>query len=361
VTAAGAVILAGGFGTRLRPLTLARAKPVVPLLNRPFLAYQLALLRQHDVNDVILSCSYRVDDVRAAVGDAGGLGVHLTYVVEPEPLGTGGGVRYAIEAAGAAGSRPFFVLNGDVLTDVDLTAMRRFHDTHGARATLFLTRVPDPRQYGLVEVAPDGRLRGFREKPETAAEITTDTINAGVYLMDAALLRGIPSGRPVSIEREVFPQLIADETPCFGWIGPAYWRDIGTPAAYRDAQVDLLEGRVRTPLAPPGERRDGAWLAADAAVAAGAVVAPAVVGAGARVEAGARVGPRAVIGAGCRIGSGARVEDAVLWERVEVGPGAALQGCVLAADVRVGSDAEVGWDVVLESGAVIPDHTRLSR
>src|SRR3989440_3644683 len=175
-----AVILAGGRGTRLRPLTLARAKPVVPLLNRPFLAYQLALLRAHGVSDVVLACSYRVEDVRAALGDAEHLGVGLRYVVEDAPLGTGGGVRNAADLV----SGTLFVLNGDILTDADLTAMQRLHENSGSRTTLFLQSVPDPRQYGLVETDASGRLRRFREKPTADDEITTSTVNAGIYLID---------------------------------------------------------------------------------------------------------------------------------------------------------------------------------
>jgi len=223
-----AVILAGGQGTRLRPLTLERAKPVVPLLNRPLLAYQLALLRAHGVSDVVLACSYRVDDVRAALGDAEHLGVRLRYVVEREPLGTGGGVRNASDLV----SGSLFVLNGDILTDADLTAMRRLHETSGSRTTIFLQPVPDPRQYGLVEADESGRLLGFREKPTADEEITTNTINAGIYLIDAPLLARIPRARASSIEREFFPALIADGIPCFGWCPTAYWRDIGTPSAY---------------------------------------------------------------------------------------------------------------------------------
>src|SRR3989475_1792132 len=169
-----AVILAGGQGTRLRPLTLERAKPVVPLLNRPFLAYQLALLRQHGVTDVILACSYRVDDVRSALGEAEHLGVRLRYVIESEPLGTGGGIRNAADLARGA----VWVLNGDVLTDADLSAMRGFHEAHGSRTTIFLIRMPDPRPYGLLDTAPDGRLQPFRRQPAPDQPIATYTINA---------------------------------------------------------------------------------------------------------------------------------------------------------------------------------------
>jgi mannose-1-phosphate guanylyltransferase len=346
---AQAVILAGGRGTRLRPLTLARAKPVVPLLNRPFLAYQIALLRQHGVTDVILSCSYRVEDVRQALGDARDLGVTLRYVVEGEPLGTGGGIKNAADLARGT----IFALNGDVLTDADLTAMRAFHAARGSRVTIFLTPVPDPRAYGLVETAADGRLLRFREKPAPGEAIATNMINAGVYLIDASLLDRIPAGRAVSIEREFFPGVIADGIPSFGWSAPAYWRDIGNPVAYRAAQIDLLAGRVKTALAPAGESRGGSWVHPTAATAAARLDPPSLVGAGASLGPGAEVGPHAVIGPGCAIGAGARVQRSVLWERVQVGDAAVLRDCVVGAGATIGARADIGAGVVLESGAVV--------
>lgn len=344
-----AVILAGGQGTRLRPLTLSRAKPVVPLLNRPFLAYQIALLRQHGVTDIILSCSYRVDDVRRALGDAHALGVTLRYVVEEEPLGTGGGVRNAADLARGT----VFVLNGDVLTDADLSAMRTLHETRGSRVTIFLTPVENPRAYGLVETAADGRLLRFREKPGPDEPLTTNMINAGVYLIDAPLLARIPTGRMVSIEREFFPAVIDDGVPSFGWSAPAYWRDIGNPGAYHAAQIDLLDGRVATRLTPAGELWNGSWV--DAAATADAnLEGPSVLGVEVRLEPAAHVGPHAVIGPGSVIGARARVRRAVLWERVRVGEEAVLGDCVVGADAVIGARAEVSEGVVLESGAVVP-------
>jgi NDP-sugar pyrophosphorylase family protein len=353
-----AVILAGGEGTRLRPLTLERAKPVVPILNRPFLAYQLALLRSHGVSDVVLACSYRVADVRAALGNGERLGVRLRYAVEDAPLGTGGGVRNAADLV----SGTLYVLNGDVLTDADLTAMRRLHEARGSRTTIYLQPVPDPRQYGLVETDASGRLRGFREKPTTEAEITTNTINAGVYLIDATLLERIPLDHASSIEREFFPALIADGVPCFGWCPTAYWRDIGTLAAYRAAQTDLLEGRAVMPLSPPGQPRDGSWIDSDGTVEPGArIVAPSVVGAGTVLGARCRVGPRAVIGEHSRIGPDVHIEGAILWERVDVGAGAVLRNCVIGAGAKIGAGARVGPEIALESGAVVPEGATLVR
>jgi mannose-1-phosphate guanylyltransferase len=328
---------------------------VVPLLNRPFLAYQLALLRHHGVADVILACSYRVDDVRQALGDGAAFGVRLRYVVEREPLGTGGGIRNAADLTRGT----VVVLNGDVLTDVDLGAMGRFHSERGSRTTIFLRAVEDPRPYGLVETSRDGRVRAFREKPTTPEEITTNTINAGIYLIDAALLARIPPARVVSVEREFFPGLVADGLPTFGWIAEPYWRDIGSPAAYHAAQIDLLAGRVQTPLAPPGRVTDGSWLGEDVRVQADAQIhAPSVLGHGVELAAGARVGPRTVLGARCYIGPGARVEGAVLWDDVTVGSGALLRDCVVGAEVKIGAQAEVGAGVILEPGAVIPERAR---
>ena len=330
----------------------------MPLLTRPFLAYQLSLLREHGVTDVVLACSYRVDDVRTALGEAEHLGVRLRYVIEAEPLGTGGGVRNAADLT----SGTVFVLNGDILTDVDLSAMRDFHEARDSRTTIYLTRAADPRQYGLVETQADGRLLRFREKPAGDEPITVDTINAGVYLIDAALLGRIPTDRAVSIEREFFPALIEEGVPCYGWSATAYWRDIGSPAAYREAQLDLLAGMARSALPPPGDRRDDCWVDASARVAADArLEGPSVVAAGVELESKAHVGPLCVVGERGRVGRGARIEGSILWERVDVGAGAVLRDCVIGADVHIGADVEIGPGVVLESGAVIPDHTRLTR
>jgi mannose-1-phosphate guanylyltransferase len=325
---------------------------VVPLLNRPFLAYQLALLRQHGITDVTLACAYRVEDLHAALGDRVE-GTRLRYAVESQPLGTGGGVLHAV---GRTRDR-IVVLNGDILTDADLGAMMAFHEACGARVTLLLVRVADPSAYGLVETRDDGRLAGFREKPAPGEAAAGDTVNAGVYILEGEVLEHMPAGRPVSIEREFFPGLIAAGVPCYGWCPPSpwYWRDIGSPLAYRAAQMDLLDGRVRTPLPPPGRRVAAGWVGDGVEVDPSAtLVGPVVLGAGARIGPGATVGPRVVLGAGCRIGAGARLTEAVLWEAVEVGAAAVVTQCVLAAGARIGAGAVVGAGVTLPAGAVVP-------
>jgi mannose-1-phosphate guanylyltransferase len=305
------------------------------------------MLARHGVTDVVLSCSYMVDAVRAAMGDGATWGVRLAYAVEPDPLGTGGGVRNAVGPDGGL----VLVLNGDVLTGADLSAMRAFHADRGAQVSIYLTRVADPTQYGLVETDTRGRILAFTEKPD-AGRVTTDTINAGVYLIARPLLARIAPGRPVSIEREFFPGLLAEGVPCYGWISPSYWLDIGSPAKYRQAQVDLLEGRVAGPA--PGGVGPRVAVAPEAAI-----VEPVAIGPGSRIETGARVGPAAVLGPGCVVGAGARVAGAVAWEQVEIGPGATLCDCIVGARVRIGRGAHVGPGVVLESGRSVPEGVRL--
>jgi len=336
-------------------LTLTTPKPVVPLLNVPFIAYQLALLRQHAITDVVLSCSYMVDEIRRVMGDGAAHGVRLRYAVEEEPLGTAGGVRNAVDLVGGL----VVVLNGDILADPDLSAMLRFHAERRSRATLYLTRVPDPSQYGLVELEADGRIRSFVEKPPPG-RATVDTVNAGVYALDRAVVAAIPPGRAVSIERETFPGLLRDGVPFFGWVSGAYWLDIGSPAKYRQGQLDLLGGKVATPVKPAGARPDGRSIGPGAHVAPDAVVAaPCVIGAGARLLPGCRVGPHTVLGDRCEVGAGARVEGAVLWDDVTVGPGAVLRDCIVGAGARIGAGAHLGSTAVLEASAVVPARARM--
>ena len=328
---------------------------MVPLLNVPFLAYQLALLRRHGITDVVLSCSYMVDEVRRIMGDGTAHGVRLRYAVETDPLGTAGGIRNAVDLVRDL----VVVLNGDILADPDLTAMLAFHAARGSHATIYLTRVPDPSQYGLVELDADSRIESFVEKPEPG-RATADTINAGAYVLHRAVVAAIPTGRAVSIERETFPSLLRDRVPFYGWISESYWLDIGSPTKYRQGQLDLLAGRVATDVAPPGSRTDGVRMAPGARVAPDAtLVAPCVIGAGTRIESGARVGPNAVLGAGCVVGSGARVEGAILWDAVTVGPNAALQDCIVGSHVEIGAGAQLGVTAVVEGRTAVPANARL--
>jgi NDP-sugar pyrophosphorylase family protein len=284
------------------------------------------------------------------LGDGRDLGVKLRYAVEAEPLGTAGGVRNAADLTDGN----LMVLNGDVLTDVDLTAMLRFHEASGARASIYLTPVEDPTPYGLVETDASGRILRFLEKPERE-QITTNTINAGIYLLDRKLLELIPRGQAVSMEREFFPDLLARQVPFFGFVARAYWRDIGNLEQYRRAHVDLLKGAVATPLTPAGTRRDDVWFGEGVSLAASARVAgPSVLGSGVTLEAETSVGPFTVIGNGVSVGRGSRLEGAILWDEVRVGQGAVLRECIVGSGAQIGAGAHVGPGGVVAENDVVP-------
>lgn len=356
MTPVQAVILAGGLGTRLRPLTLERPKPIVPLLNVPFLCYQLGLLDAHGVHDVILSVSHRPEVIRAAMAREPLGAVRLRDVVEPDPLGTAGGVRNAADLVDGR----VVVLNGDVLTDLDLSAMLAAHEARGAAATIYLTPVENPTAYGLVELEPDGRVRRFLEKPGWD-EVTTNTINAGVYVLERELLELIPKGQPHSMEREFFPLLLERGVPFYGFVSAGYWLDIGTPAKYLQAQQDLLARRLQAYVGPSGREGPEGWIHPTATVAPSARIrGPVAIGPASRVEAGATVGPGVVLGAGCRIGTGAQVETAVLWEEVEVGAAARLAGCLVGRGASIGAHARVTPGAVLGDGARLADYSRVA-
>jgi NDP-sugar pyrophosphorylase family protein len=348
-----AVILAGGEGTRLRPLTLRLPKPVVPVVDRPFLRHQLDLLERVGVTDIVFSVAYQPERIRAVFGDGRSLGRRIHYAIEAVPLGTGGAVKNA---------EPYLddltiVFNGDVLTDVDLPAAVRAHRDSGARATLVLAPVPNPAAYGLVETDGTGRVRSFIEKPTDPSQITTDTINAGIYILDTTSLSLMPAGENHSIERAFFPALLHRGDHVQAWIHRGYWIDIGTPEKYLQVHRDILRGRF--PVELDGERRQGGWVHRDAAVDPGArLEGPFYVGAGCRIDADAHVGPDAVLTGGVSVAKGAWVRDSVVWERTEVAELASVEGALLAANVRVGRQARVSPGAVLGEGTVLSDHSR---
>jgi NDP-sugar pyrophosphorylase family protein len=351
-----AVILAGGMGTRLRPLTLSRPKPVVPLLNVPFLHHQLAFLGAHGIPDVILSVSHMPDVIRSVMGDGAAAGVRLRYVVESEPLGTAGGVRNAADLVEGR----VVVLNGDILTDVDLGAMLAAHEARRAKATIFLTPVENPTAYGLVELEQDGRVHRFLEKPGWD-EVTTNTINAGIYVLERELLDLIPKNQTYSMEREFFPSLLERRVPFLGHVPRAYWLDIGTAAKYLQAHQDLLDRLVQSPVTPPGRPVQEGWVDPGAELHSTARLrAPVVIGPGCRLEQDVVVGPGVVLGAGCRLERGVQAESAVLWEDVAVGAGARLHGCLVGRGCRIGAHAELAGGSVLGDGSALSDYSRFA-
>jgi mannose-1-phosphate guanylyltransferase len=347
-----AVILAGGEGTRLRPLTLHTPKPVVPVVDRPFLRHQIDLLGQAGIRDVIFSIAYQPDRVRSVFGDGGALGARIVYAVEESPLGTGGAVKNAEPHLDSV----TVVLNGDVLTDLDLSAVIAAHKRQGAAATLVLTPVPNPSAYGLVETDSTGRVLRFIEKPE-AREITTDTINAGIYVLETSTLSLMPPGKNLSIERFFFPALIARGDRVMAHIHICYWIDIGTPEKYQEVSRDILSGRF--PVRLEGRSVGGGIAHEGAEVDPGAhLLAPFYVGPGCRVEAGATLGPGAVLVADVTLARGARVTDSVLWSGCVVEGDAQVEGALLGAKVRIGRHARVGRGAVLGEGSVLTDFSR---
>lgn len=336
-----AVVLVGGEGKRLRPLTLTQPKPAISLVDRPFIRYMVDWLGHHGIEEVVMACGFKAEGLRAALGDSvpGGPAIH--YVEEDEPLGTAGPVRLAADK-GLLGDR-FMVLNGDVLTDLDLTALQKQHEESGAVLSLALHPVDDPTSYGLVRRKEDGEVLGFLEKPDPS-EIDTDEVSAGAYVVERQVLDLIPSGRQVSIEREVFPRLVGQGL--YGRRLEGYWMDIGTPQRYLQASWDILEGVVKTEVT---------------ATAPGLFVED-----GAVVDDGAEVGPRAVLRRGCRVGEGARVVSSVLLDNCSVGTSARVEESILAAGVSVGEGATVsegsavGEGAVIEAGAVVPAESRIA-
>ena len=350
-----AVVLAGGLGTRLRPLTLNTPKPIVPIFDRPFLHQQIELLRQlPDIDEIILSLNYQPEAIERVVGDGSDLGIHIRYVVEPTPLGTGGAIKYACR--GVQGT--VIVFNGDVLTDTALGAVVALHQDRQARATIVLTPVENPSAYGLVETDDEGNVTQFLEKPNPD-EITCDTINAGIYVLDTDTFDRIPDATNWSIERQFFPSLVERGETFVAHVDRSYWLDIGTPDTYVQAHRDIMAGRCRAyPFA--GRQGQDPLVSPDATVSATAQLeAPCFVAGGARIEAGARVAAHTVVGRDCVIGADAIVEAGILWPRTTLGPGAVVTDAILGHDVRIDAHARVGAGAVIGDGSVITSHSRL--
>ncbi len=346
------MVLVGGQGTRLRPLTERTRKDMLSLVDRPLLAYTFEHLRRHGVTRAAVSCGYLPTQIEEHFGNAYG-DLRLSYSVEDEPLGTAGGIRHAAQHL----DETFFALNGDSLREADLDELVRFHRSTGARATILLTPVADPSRYGLVRLGADGRVRQFLEKPRPE-EIDTNLINAGLYVLEPDVLELVPQGRAVSIEREVFPTL-CEHGEVFGLALPGYWLDVGTPATYLQAHRDVLERTFRTELGD-ALGRDYTLVDETAIVDPQArLVPPVVVGPGAVIEAGARVGSLAAIGAGARLGRGSVVENSVVGNAADVGERTSVIGSIVGKGARIGPDGVVAGLSVVGPDAVLGPHNEL--
>ncbi len=353
-----AVVLVGGVGTRLRPLTLTAPKQMLPIVEIPMIERVLAHLAAHGVKEAVLSLGYRPDAFLAQYPDNRAGDMALKYAVEPEPLGTAGAIRFAAEAARI--EETFLAVNGDVLTDLDVTALMDFHQKWSAEATIALTRVEDPSAYGLVPTAPDGRVIAFVEKP-LPEETVTAAINAGTYVLEPSVLERIPEGRAVSIEREVFPPM-AEEGRLYAVASDVYWIDTGTPAQYLQAQLDLLSGRRPPPPSPgarlwPGSSEATAWVLGDSLIE-GELSGAVLVGPAAYIHPGARV-EDSVVGAGTRLARGAEIRGSVLLPGCAVHEDAVVDGSIVGEGAVVGAGSRLSGLTVIGPGVVVEDGERL--
>src|SRR5271154_2022819 len=339
-----AVILVGGGGPRLRPLTSTVPKPVVPLVDRPFISFMLEWLQGHGIDDVIMSCGFLATSVRNVLGDGSAMGIKLRFVEEPDPRGTAGALKFAESLL----DERFLMLNGDVLTDIDLTGQIAQHERTGAKATLALAPVADPSAYGLVHLNEDRSVKDFVEKP-SPDRIDTNLISAGAYVLEREILELVPPDRNVSIEREVWPRLVGEGL--YGFPSEGYWLDIGTPARYLQGTFDIIEGNVQTAVR---ERLGSDWLAIDdEAQVQGRVIPPAVLERGVHIAEGAHVGSLAVLAQDVSIGVGSTVERSVVLDGAQIGEDCKLRDCIIAAGCHVGARTQISGGAVLGEGVSV--------
>lgn len=345
-----AILLAGGKGTRLRPLTIHTPKPIVPIFNRPFLHYQIDLLRWlPELDEVILSLNYQPRRIEEMIGERGDTGIKVRYVVEPTPLGTAGAVKYAGEFLDDS----VVVFNGDVLAQVDLREVLRIHRERRARATIVLTPVDNPSAYGLVETDADGNVKRFLEKPGPD-EITCDTINAGIYILEPDTFDRIPANTAWSIERSYFPSLVERGETFFAYIHRGYWIDIGTPAKYQQVHHDIMSGLYAAP--PFANKPHGlAWCDPDARIDQTAYIeGPCFIDRDVVVKAGARILPYTVLGRHCVVDERALVDASIVWAHTTIGQEASVTGAIL------GKSCHIGGNAVLKPGTVLGDKSAIA-
>lgn len=344
-----ALILAGGKGTRLRPLTVYTPKPIVPVLNRPFLLYQIEILRRAGIKDITLSLNYQPDKIEQLLSDGTEYGVNLRYLTEPSPMGTGGAYKYAENEI----RETTVVFNGDVLTDIDVSEVVEFHQGKKADATIVLTPVENPSAYGLVETEADERVRRFLEKPkpEELAGLTTNNINAGIYVLEPGVLDLIPANENVSFEYNVFPGLLAAKKGFFAFVmNENYWRDIGTPESYLQAHHDFLSGQIRhfeIERTPAVDISHTAIVDKTSVVAADCIIKP-----NARIV-------NSVLGAGVHVEEKAVIENSVILAHTRISNAAHVRNAVIGRSCHIGRNAFIGDGAVLGDKTSLTDYTKV--
>ncbi len=337
--------MAGGEGTRLRPMTANQPKPMLPVVNRPIMEHVLRLLRKHGLTGTVVTVQFLASIVRNYFGDGEDFGMSLQYATEETPLGTAGSVKNAQDALR---DEPFLVISGDALTDIDLSDLIAFHKDNNALVTVALARVPDPLEFGIVIVDDDGKIQRFLEKP-TWGQVFSDTVNTGIYVMEPEVLGEVPAGQVVDWSADIFPKLLENGAPLYGWIADGYWEDVGSLESYLKAQADVLSGRVNVEI-DGFEVSPGVWVAEGAEVDQEAVLTgPLCIGDYAKIEAGAQLREFTVVGSNVIVKEGAFLHRAIVHNNVYVGRGAQLRGCVIGKNTDVMSQCRV------EEGAVVGD------
>ena len=342
-----AVVMAGGEGSRLRPITVNLPKPLVPIANRPIMWHIIQLLKRHGITDIVTTLHYLADEIQNAFGDGCELGVNITHSVEDIPLGTAGSIKQA-EVLLKDGT--FVIISGDALTDCDLTKALAFHREKGSVATLVLSRVSNPRDFGIVMTRPDGRIDRFLEKPDWG-EVFSDTVNTGIYILEPEILDLIEARVNTDWSKDVFPKLLEADAPMYGYVMEEYWCDVGTLEQYREAQDDFLNGK--TTLDVPGEMiEDGIWIGKNSVVDEKAILKkPVCIGDNVRIKRGARLGPGVVVGDSCLVEENADIRRSVIWDRCYLGIDTEVQGAI------VGSRVTIKRETRLQDGSVVGDRT----
>ncbi|MDD2553291.1 MAG: sugar phosphate nucleotidyltransferase, partial [Desulfotomaculaceae bacterium] len=349
-----AVIMAGGEGSRLRPLTCGRPKPMVPVLNKPIMSHIIALLQEHGFSDIGVTLQYMPEAIRDHFGNGAGHGVNLHYFVEDSPLGTAGSVKNAASFL----DETFMVISGDALTDLELSKAVEFHKKQGAIATLVLTRVDCPLEYGVVITSEDGKVTQFLEKPGWG-EVFSDTVNTGIYVLEPEALDYFAPGQKFDFSKDLFPLLLREKKPLFGIVLPGYWCDIGNLQQYLEAHHDILDGKVRIKM-PGKEVAPQVWVDEGAFIDQAAVVkGPALIGMNCQIGAGARIEPYTLLGSGCLVQRGASIKRSVIWNNVFVGNGAALRGAVVGSRVQVQAKAGIYEGAVVGDDSIIRENSQL--
>ena len=345
-----AVIMAGGKGTRLRPLTSNQPKPMISIANKPCMEHIINLLEHHGLEDIVVTAEFLSEEIQNYFGDGSAWGVKLSYSVEEEPLGTAGSVKFTQDRL----NERFVIVSGDALTDVDLSAVVAFHEERGADATLVLKEVHDPSEFGIVVLEDDGRVSRFFEKPDPD-EVFSYTANTGIYVLEPGILDGIPAGEEYDFAKDLFPKLLEAGRPIYGYVTDGYWEDIGNIEQYLDAQKAALDGGIRG-LRIPGEKvREGVYVGRGTRIDEARIEAPVVLGEDVEVAPGARVGPHSVIAANVRIGAGASVARSTVDERTTIGEEAELDGTLIMKDCIVGPRAQLLEGSALGDGAEIEE------